>query len=195
MTMKENLNETIYFEISISRIDKTKRGYLFNRISENKKILDNLLYTYDLEELVSFVVKYIIRYNISDHCIDGPENILYRICNELKNQKYTAKLKINDRIIEIEGLKGLFKCEFMGCDFVSENNEIRPLQQETEQDYCCDECLLQSQTSIDDQEITKDLMLDEVISSQHLEIERLTTIIQDLVTTNLKLVEILASKK
>lgn len=40
-----------------------------------------------------------------------------------------------------------------------------------------------------------DIMLDEVISSQHLEIERLTEIVQDLVTTNLKLVEILALKK
>lgn len=47
----------------------------------------------------------------------------------------------------------------------------------------------------DDEEITKDLMLDEVISSQHQEIERLTEIIKDLVTTNLKLVEMLASKK
>ena len=38
-------------------------------------------------------------------------------------------------------------------------------------------------------------MLDEVISSQHLEIERLTEIIQDLVVTNLKLVEMLGKTK
>lgn len=47
----------------------------------------------------------------------------------------------------------------------------------------------------DDQELTKDLMLDEVISSQHREIERLMNIVQDLVTTNLRLVEIIGLKK
>ena len=109
---------------------------------------------------------------------------------DITNKKYTAILKINNnRVIEVEGLEGSFSCEFIGCvPPISETDEI------DEEDYCCDECLLQNQTSIDDEEICKDLMLDEVISSQHLEIERLTEIIQDLVTTNLRLVEMLGKK-
>lgn len=66
---------------------------------------------------------------------------------------------------------------------------VNGFPKETDEQDCCDECLL------DDQEITKDLMLDEVISSQHREIERLMNIVQDLVTTNLKLVEIMGLKK
>ena len=114
---------------------------------------------------------------------------------EMTNKKYTALLRLNNtRVIEVEGLEGSFSCEYIGCvPPISETDEIDEID-ELDEDYCCDECLLQNQTSIDDQEICKDLMLDEVISSQHLEIERLTEIIQDLVTTNLKLVEMLGKK-
>lgn len=96
-----------------------------------------------------------------------------RKIKEMTNKKYTAKLKVNnDRIIEVEGLSGPFSCQFIGCTPpISESGE-------TDEDYCCDECLLKNQTSINDQEITKDLMLDEVISSQKLEIENLKKIIE-----------------
>ena len=119
-----------------------------------------------------------------------------RKTKEITNKKYTALLRLNNnRVIEVEELEGSFSCEFIGCvPPISENDEIDETD-ELEQDYCCDECLLQNQTSIDDQEICKDLMLDEVISSQHLEIERLMSIVRDLVITNTKLVEIIGNSK
>ena len=79
--------------------------------------------------------------------------------------------------------------------YETQKQENQIINHEEESENYCDKCLLKSQTSYDDQEISKDLILDEVISSQHLEIERLTTIIKDLVTTNLKLVEILGKTK
>lgn len=119
-----------------------------------------------------------------------------RKTKEMTNKKYTALLRLNNtRVIEVEGLEGSFSCQFIGCvPPISETDETDETD-ESEQDYCCDECLLQNQTSIDDQEICKDLMLDEVISSQHLEIEKLMSIVRDLVITNTKLVEIIGNSK
>lgn len=167
--------ETINFVVTVDQ------EYSFGQIKDEYVL--NLLRTDNVEELTSFVVRHIIGNNIIAYTFSGPMGIVRKICNKIKNQKYTAKLKINNnRIIEVEGLKGLFKCEVMNCDFISENEE-------TDKQDCCDECLL------DDQELTKDLMLDEVISSQHREIERLMNIVQDLITTNLKLVEIIGLEK
>ncbi len=46
----------------------------------------------------------------------------------------------------------------------------------------------------DDKEITKDLMLDEVISSQRLEIKQLIELVEELIYTNSKLVDLLGKK-
>jgi hypothetical protein len=46
----------------------------------------------------------------------------------------------------------------------------------------------------DDKEITKDLMLDEIISSQRLEIKQLIELVEELIYTNSKLVELLGKK-
>lgn len=117
----------------------------------------------------------------------------------MNKQKYTLTLKLynsetNDsRIIEIEGLSGKLRdlkfevIGFQNWTKEDEENELEDSEYSKQEFY--NECLLE------EQEISKDLMLDEVISSQHLEIERLTEIIQDLVVTNLKLVEMLGKTK
>lgn len=130
-----------------------------------------------------------------------------RKIKEMTNKKYTAKLKVNnDRVIEVEGLSGPFSCQFIGCTPpISESDK-------TDEDYCCDECLLKSETDYDDEEITKDLMLDEVISSQKFEIDNLKKTIEaqqsyiqmlqtqnnnssrELINITLKLVELLGKK-
>ncbi len=98
-----------------------------------------------------------------------------RKTKEMTSKKYTALLKINNnRVIEVEGLEGPFSCQFIGC--TPPISELKDL--ETDENYCCDECLLRNETNYDDEEITKDLMLDEVISSQRLEIENLKKIIE-----------------
>lgn len=173
----------------------------------------NYLYQSDSKDnVIAKISNYIVENNIDyrlindystsnfDYSIVEKEIIRKRKMQQTNEQKYTLTMKISnritndERIIEVEGLTGPIKdlrFEFMGFKNWTKEDE----ESELADLYCCDECLLKNQTSIDDKEICKDLMLDEVISSQHLEIERLTEIIQDLVTTNLKLVEMLALKK
>lgn len=122
---------------------------------------------------------------------------------KIEEFEYDGVLELLQRVYQPSGnICYVLNCE-NGKLYRSENNVFCELgiisnyfeEKSKRESYCCDECLLQNQTSIDDKEICKDLMLDEVISSQKLEIERLTEIVQDLVTTNLKLVEMLALKK
>ena len=92
-------------------------------------------------------------------------------------QKYTLTLKLynlqtnDDRIIEIEGLSGSvedLKIEFMGIQNWTKEDEKAEIKdsEQLEQTYCND-CLLEEQE-----------MLDEVISSQRLEIESLKKIVE-----------------
>lgn len=173
----------------------------------------NYLYQSDSKaNIIAKISNYVVENNIDyrlindsstsnfDYSIVEKEIIRKRKMQQNNEQKYTLTMKISnsitndERIIEVEGLSGPIKdlkFEFLGFQNWTKQDE----ESEFADMYCCDECLLQNQTSADDEEICKDLMLDEVISSQHLEIERLTKIIQDLVTTNLKLVEILGKNK
>lgn len=72
-------------------------------------------------------------------------------------------------------------------------NQIRELNLKEEDPVNLDGLndLVYGETDYDDEEITKDLMLDEVISSQRLEIEKLEEIIKEFSNQNLKLTNII----